>query len=65
MAKRPITDEEGSKGGQRSVMTVAIVAACLFAFIIFVGLSGRKNVAPNTQQPTTEAPATSGAPRPQ
>jgi hypothetical protein len=65
MAKRPITDEEGSKGGQRSVMTVAIVAACLFVFIIVVGLSGRRNVVPNTQQPTTEAPATSGAHTPQ
>jgi hypothetical protein len=65
MANRPITDEEASKGGQRSVMTVFIVAACLAAFIIFVGLSGRRNVVPNTQQTTTEAPATSGAQAPQ
>jgi hypothetical protein len=65
MAKRPITDEEGSKGGQRSVMAVAIVAACLFVLIIVVGLSGRQSVAPNTPQPNTASPATSGAQTPQ
>jgi hypothetical protein len=59
-------DLEGSKGGDRSVLTVGIVAACLFVLLVLVGLGafGSKSVAPNTPQPNAESPATSGAQKP-
>jgi hypothetical protein len=59
-------DLEGSKGGDRSVLTVGIVAACLFVLIVLVGLGafGSKSVAPNTPQQNAESPATSGAQKP-
>jgi len=62
MANSRISDEEGSKGGDRSVLTVAIVSVCLFVLIILVGTGhiGGSRVAPNTPQPNTESPATSG-----
>ena len=65
MAYRPITDEEGSKGGQRSMMLFGVVAGCMIVATIFIGLASRENVAPNTAPMTTELPATSGAQTPQ
>ena len=64
MAYRPITDEEGSKGGARSILTFAVVAAGLFVLLLLVGVSGSKKVAPEAPQPSTESPATSGSPNP-
>jgi hypothetical protein len=62
MAFRPITDEEGSKGGARSILTFAVVAAVLTVLLVLVGVSGKK-VAPEAPQPSTESPA-SGSPNP-
>jgi hypothetical protein len=66
MAYRPTTDEEGSKGGARSILTFAVVAAGLFVLLLLVGVGnfGSKKVAPESPQPSTEAPATSGSPNP-
>jgi hypothetical protein len=69
MANKPtIDDVEGSKGGARSVMLLAIVSACLLVMLILVGsgaiVSGGKSVAPNATQPNTESPATGGAQEP-
>ena len=36
MAFRPITDEEGSKGGARSILTFAVVAAVLTVLLVLV-----------------------------
>jgi hypothetical protein len=56
-------EEEGSKGGSRSVLIVGIVAACLFAFLLFFGYrGGSQTVAPSTPQPSTEAPAATEEP---
>jgi hypothetical protein len=63
MALRPITDEEGSKGGARSILTFAVVAAALTVLLFLVGVSGRK-VTPEAPKPSTESPATSGSPNP-
>jgi hypothetical protein len=64
MADRPIMDaDEGSKGGARSVLTFAIVAAALTVLLVLVGVSGKK-VAPEAPQPSTESPATSGSQNP-
>jgi hypothetical protein len=63
MANQMTDIEEGSKGGNRSVLIVAIVAAFLFAFLLFFGnRSGSQTVAPDTAQPNTEAPAATEAP---
>jgi hypothetical protein len=63
MANQMTDIDEGSKGGRRSVLIVGIVAACLFAFLIFFGYGGgSKSEAPATPQPTTEAPANTEAP---
>ena len=56
MAFRPITDEEGSKGGARSILTFAVVAAVLTVLLVLVGVSGKK-VTPEAPQPSTESPA--------
>jgi hypothetical protein len=75
MADRPITrraitdtEEEFSKGGERSVLTVGLVAAGLLVLLLLFGLDafnlGGKHVAPNAPQPTTEPPATSGSTQP-
>jgi hypothetical protein len=65
---RPMTDDDlvGSKGGERSVLAVGIVSACLFVVLVLVGLGafGGKPVAPNTPQPTTQSPAPSGSTNP-
>jgi len=63
MAFRPITDEEGSKGGARSILTFAVVAAALTILLVLVGISGKK-VTPEAAKPSTESPATSGSPNP-
>jgi hypothetical protein len=55
---------EGSKGGSRSVMAVAIVSAIMLIAILIIGYSGRKDVAPNTPQSNTESPATTGSKSP-
>jgi hypothetical protein len=62
MAQR-IDADEGSRGGARTVLTFAIVAAALTVLLVLVGLSGKK-VAPETPQPSTESPATSGSQNP-
>jgi hypothetical protein len=68
--RRPVTDteEEFSKGGERSVLTVALVAAGLSVLLLLFALDafnlGGKHVAPNAPQPTTESPGTSGAQKP-
>jgi hypothetical protein len=68
MADRPITDQESAKGGERSVLALGIVSACLLVLLLIVGFggfnSGGKSGAPNTPQPNTESPATSGAQKP-
>ena len=56
---------EGSKGGDRSVLAWAIASALLMVWIVVTGFQGRKPVAVTTPQPTSEAPATSGAQTPQ
>jgi hypothetical protein len=66
---RPMTDDDlvGSKGGERSVLAVGIVSACLFVVLVLIGLGafGGKTVAPtNTPQPTTQSPAPSGSTTP-
>jgi hypothetical protein len=53
-------DEEGSKGGQRSVTLWAIVAAALTVLLILVGtgrITGTKVASPSAP-PNTESPAT-------
>ena len=63
MANQMTDIEEGSKGGNRSVLIVGIVAAFLLAFLLFFGYrGGSQTVAPDTAQPTTEAPAQPEAP---
>jgi hypothetical protein len=68
MADRPVTDEEGSKGGARTVTVFAIVAAILTVLLILVAtgvITGTKVASPspppNTEspapQPNTESPA--------
>ena len=69
MANRPMTDHEleGSKGGARSVLTLSIVAACLFVLIALVGLGaidGKMAPTPPTPQPTDQSPAPSGSTNP-
>jgi hypothetical protein len=59
MANRPVpvSGEEGSKGGERSVIIFAIVAACLTVLLILVGtghITGSKVAAP---PPSAETPA--------
>jgi hypothetical protein len=59
MANRPVpvSDEEGSKGGERSVMIFAIVAACLIVLLFLIGtrhITGSKVPAP---PPSAETPA--------
>ena len=64
MAERPIVDaDEGSRGGSRSILTFAVVAAVLTVLLAVVGLSGKK-VTPEAPQPSTESPATSGSQNP-
>jgi hypothetical protein len=64
MADRPMTDmDEGSKGGERSVLVVGLVAGILTVLLILVGVAG-KSVGPNTPQSNTESPATSGSQHP-
>jgi len=60
MAQR-IDADEGSRGGARSILTFAIVAAALTVLLVLVGVSGGQKVAPETPQPSTESPATSGS----
>jgi hypothetical protein len=63
MANQMTDMEEGSKGGNRSVLIVGIVAAFLLAFLLFFGYrGGSQTVAPATPQPTTAAPAQPEAP---
>ncbi len=53
MANQMTDMEEGSKGGNRSVLIVGIVAAFLLAFVLFFGYrGGSQSVAPDTAQPT-------------
>ena len=57
--------DEGSRGGARSVLTFAIVAAALTVMLAIVGVRGRQvTPAPATApaQSATEAPATNGSP---
>ena len=58
MARQTVTDEEGSKGGSRSVTLWAVVAAALTLLLILIGTghtTGTKVAAP---PPTsTETPA--------
>ena len=62
MAQKLATDE-GSKGGDRSVLTFAVVAAALIVALLIVGARGRQATpAAAPGQPAAEAPATSGAP---
>jgi hypothetical protein len=62
MAQKLATDE-GSKGGDRSVLTFAVVAAALIVALLIVGARGRQvTPAAAPAQPAAEAPATSGAP---
>ena len=65
---RPMThdDLEASKGGERSVLAVGIVSACLFVVLVLIGFGvfGSEPVAPNTPQPTTQSPAPSGSTTP-
>ena len=49
MAFRPITDEEGSKGGARSILTFAVVAAVLTVLLVRPLHSVASLVAPDTQ----------------
>jgi hypothetical protein len=63
MANQMTDMEEGSKGGNRSVLIVGIVAAFLLAFVLFFGYrGGSQSVAPDTAQPNTEAPTATEAP---
>jgi hypothetical protein len=67
MAHRPPTDLEASKGGERSVLAVGIVSACLFVVLVLIGLGafdGKMAPAPPTPQPTTQSPAPSGSTNP-
>ena len=53
-----ITEDEGSKGGRRSVMLLAVVAAALTVLLFLIGtrhITGTKVAAP--PQANTEAPA--------
>jgi cytochrome c-type biogenesis protein CcmH/NrfG len=66
--RRPVTgtEEEFSKGGERSVLTFGIVATGLILLLVLFGLDafnlgGSKQMAPNAPQPVTEPPATSGS----
>ncbi len=65
MIDRPMHAEEGSKGGDRSILAWAIVSVLLTGWVVVTGFQGRKPVAVTTPQPTTEAPATSGTQPPQ
>ena len=52
--ERPMTDsDEGSKGGNRSIMVFGLVAATMLVMLIVIGVAG-KNVGPNTAQLNTE-----------
>jgi len=62
MADRPVMDE-GSKGGRRSGLIFGVVAATLTVPLILFAVAD-KNVAPNTPQSNTEAPATTGSQNP-
>jgi len=56
MATRLVTDEEGSKGGQRSVTLFAVVAVLLTILLALIGtrhIAGSKVAAP----PQAETPA--------
>ena len=62
--ERPMTDsDEGSKGGNRSIMVFGLVAATMLVMLIVIGVAG-KNVGPNTAQLNTESPAASGSQNP-
>ena len=64
MADRPMTHaDEGSKGGTKSVLLFGAVAAVLTVLLVLVGVRG-KTVDPNSPQPNTESPATSGSQNP-
>ena len=67
MARRPPTDLEASKGGERSVLAVSIVSACLVVALVLIGLGvfdGKMAPAPPTPQPATPSPAPSGSTNP-
>ena len=64
MAKGPLTlEEEGSRGGTRSVAIWAIVSAVLVVWGLYTGFQGR-HATPNTPQSNTESPATPGSENP-
>jgi hypothetical protein len=62
------TEEEFSKGGERSVLTVGLVAAALIVLLVLFGLDafnlGGKHVAPNAPLSNTESPPTTGPKNP-
>jgi hypothetical protein len=69
VTRRPDSEEEFSKGGERSILTFGLVAGGLFVLLLLFGLDAfnlkdSKHVAPNAPQPTTESPATSGSTQP-
>ena len=58
------TEDEFSKGGERSVLTFGIVAAGLMLLLVLFGLDVFNlggHVVPSAPQPTTEPPASSGS----
>jgi len=64
MAKGQLTlEEEGSRGGARSVAIWAIVSALLIVWGLYTGFKGRQ-VATTTPPSNTESPATSGSNNP-
>ena len=65
MAKGQLTlEEEGSRGGTRSVAIWAIVSALLVVWGLYTGFQGRKHVEHAAPPSNTEAPAPAGSPNP-
>jgi hypothetical protein len=52
------TREEGSRGGDRSVLVWALVSVLLMGWVVVTGFSGRKHVVHAATPSNTEAPAT-------
>lgn len=59
-----VTHDEGSRGGARSVLLWAVVAALLTVWVVVTGYSGRKHVEHAAPQTNTEAPAATDSKNP-
>ncbi len=59
-----VAHDEGSRGGDRSIIVWAVVSALLMGWVVVTGFSGRKHVEHAAPQTNTEAPAATDSKNP-